>query len=305
MKVAVLGAGYAGLATALFLQRAGNQVTLIDSRGLGGGASGVSTGLLHPYHARKPQLVHRGEEAMAETIALIGFAEQALGRPVALRTGIMKSNKWIPEGITVLSMPYLEGLYAAFGETLVIQKILDLKQLDQYDAVVLANGHEILQFEECRDLPLKVRKGQALICRGAIPYSMIGNGHITLTEDPNLCQIGSTYEDKFDELKAYALREKVASFYPPARDFEVVEIRSGTRIAPKQGVIPLVCKINPKTWVFTGLGSRGLLYHALFGKELSTQILSHLNRPLSKFALIGEINGFSADFWGEGGDIRE
>ena len=29
------------------------------------------------------------------------------------------------------------------------------------------------------------------------------------------------------------------------------------------------------------------------------------NRPLSKFALIGEINGFSADFWDEGGDIRE
>ena len=46
----------------------------------------------------------------------------------------------------------------------------------------------------------------------------------------------------------------------------------------------------------------------LFPLTASSTISPHedaFSRPLSKFALIGEINGFSADFWDEGGDIRE
>ncbi len=33
-------------------------------------------------------------------------------------------------------------------------------------------------------------------------------------------------------------------------------------------------KIDPKTWVFSGLGSRGLLYHALLGEWLADAIVS-------------------------------
>jgi glycine/D-amino acid oxidase-like deaminating enzyme len=29
-----------------------------------------------------------------------------------------------------------------------------------------------------------------------------------------------------------------------------------------------VTEIKPNTWLFTGLGSRGMLYHALLGREL-------------------------------------
>jgi len=31
-------------------------------------------------------------------------------------------------------------------------------------------------------------------------------------------------------------------------------------------------KIDPKTWVFTGLGSRGMLYHAMCGKKIAELI---------------------------------
>jgi hypothetical protein len=60
----------------------------------------------------------------------------------------------------------------------------------------------------------------------------------------------------------------VALFYPPARDFKIEEIRWGTRISPKVGYQPIIEKIGPKTWVFTGLGSRGLLYHSMLAKSL-------------------------------------
>ena len=34
----------------------------------------------------------------------------------------------------------------------------------------------------------------------------------------------------------------------------------------------LVQQLDERTWAFGGLGSRGLLYHALLGRELAAQI---------------------------------
>ena len=104
--------------------------------------------------------------------------------------------------------------------------------------------------------------------------SLLSNAHITPTEDPELCLIGSTYEhtEKPDPKKALELLQKAALFYPPAKDFKIVEIRSGVRLSPRVGYKPIVEKINPKTWVFTGLGSRGLIYHALFAKMIAISL---------------------------------
>ena len=305
MKIAVVGAGYAGLAVCWhLLQRPKTEVVLYDARGVGGGASGVSTGLLHPYIGKRGRPAHRFEEAMAETKALLEISERELGRPVALRTGIFRfamteeqrtefsqrsgycdeeetkkrlpeaaslPGLWIPNGVTVFSQLYLQGLFQAAqkrGMRFLQEEIVHLNH--DYDRMILATGYEVMKFPECKDLPLKARKGQALICRfsGSLPCSIIGVGHLSLMEDPAFCQLGSTYEDAFDERLALGLREKVAVFYPPARDLEVVEIVSGTRIAQRNETLPLVRQLNERVWVFTGLGSRGLLYHSLFAKEL-------------------------------------
>jgi glycine/D-amino acid oxidase-like deaminating enzyme len=280
MKIVVVGAGYAGLALSWYLQKEGASVSLLEARGVGAGASGVSTGLLHPYHARKDQFVLHGTEAMQEARNLLDVAEEALGAPVALRTGMMRfqagAGQWIPEGITVFSFRYLQGLAAAFtqmGGKIVMRTVIALQELD-YDVLVLANGYEVLCFPEGAQLPLKLRKGQTVICRGSIPYSMIGNGHLSLMEEPGLCHIGSTYEDDFDEQRAFSLREKVSLFFPAARDFEVVAIRAGTRIAPQQGSLPLLQEVRPNVWVLSGFGSRGLLYHALFARALMQKLLN-------------------------------
>lgn len=297
MKIAVVGAGVAGLGFLWhFLQFPGAEATLFDPKGIGGGASGVSTGLLHPFPGKKALRSWRSEEGMKASLALLDVAEKALGRPVAERTGIFRpavteqqkqdfqlqegwkdGGLWIPEGTAVYSRLYLEGLWKACSQAkLEKTPVESLQQLSSFDAIVLTTGAETLNFFP--DLPLKATKGQSLLCRWPekLPFSLVSDGHITPTEDPTLCQIGSTYERHFTSLepdsKALQLLEKAAKFHPPARHFEVVEIRAGVRIARPQGYLPLCAKIAPKAWVFTGLGSRGLLYHAWIGKALAEAV---------------------------------
>src|SRR5579872_3132792 len=322
LRVAVVGGGVAGLGVLCHLLEYPNvSANLFDPKGIGGGASGASTGLLHPFPARDALRSWRADEGMKETKGLLTLAENALGQPVCQTNGILKiaiderqkrdfrlraendsdaiwmgKNNcpgavtapalWIPLGTTVYSSLYLEGLWRhaqGKGAKWEAAAVRSLQELDSYDAVVLATGAETLHFPECRQLPLKKTKGQALICRWpealeTLPCALLSLGHLTSTNDPSVCQIGSTYERQFsdagpEDRTALPLLEKCAAFYPPARDFEVLEIRSGIRISPVVGYRPIVQKIAPKAWVFTGLGSRGMLYHALLGKELAAEIV--------------------------------
>ncbi len=318
-RIAVVGAGLAGLGVAWHLQKR-SEVVLFDPQGVGGGASGVSTGLLHPFAGRRALRSWRATEGMQATRALLQVAENALGRPVAEHTGVLRlalsdaqradfqlrasedpeaiwcessdvlarvplavkaGGLWIPSGIAVYSRSYLDGLWracSAAGATLERRSIHALHELDAFDHIVLATGSQTLQFAECGALPLERVKGQTLLCRwpSKLPCSLIGSGHLTPTEDSALCQIGSTYEHRFrDEAPDLAartyLREKAAAFYPPVKDFEVIEQRAAVRMAfqDRGAYRPLVAQVAPRAWVFTALGSRGLLYHALLGEHLA------------------------------------
>ena len=79
------------------------------------------------------------------------------------------------------------------------------------DQIVLAAGFETTRFPGCEKLPLKATIGQSLVCRcqDPLPFSLVSQGHITPTEDPALCQVGSTYEhtDEADPKKALELLE--------------------------------------------------------------------------------------------------
>jgi glycine/D-amino acid oxidase-like deaminating enzyme len=96
-RVVVLGAGFGGVATCYHLLRAAAaaqlplRVQLLDAVGLGGGASGVAAGLLHPFAPRgADKLLWRGAEGYAATCALLDVAQAALGlRPVATRAGTL------------------------------------------------------------------------------------------------------------------------------------------------------------------------------------------------------------------------
>ncbi|XP_050214334.1 uncharacterized protein LOC126665552 isoform X3 [Mercurialis annua] len=80
-RYAVLGAGFAGLSVAWHLLKNNDKdvnlrIDIFDEVGIGGGASGVSGGLLHPY-SPKAKLLWRGAECWNECLKLLSIAEKA------------------------------------------------------------------------------------------------------------------------------------------------------------------------------------------------------------------------------------
>ncbi|VFR01389.1 unnamed protein product [Cuscuta campestris] len=81
LRYAVLGAGYAGLSVVWHLLQNSSKeahlfIHIYDEIGTGGGASGVSGGLLHPY-SPKVKLLWKGEECWKESLNLLRVAEDA------------------------------------------------------------------------------------------------------------------------------------------------------------------------------------------------------------------------------------
>ncbi|XP_061950868.1 uncharacterized protein LOC133673942 isoform X3 [Populus nigra] len=81
LRYAVLGAGFAGLSVTWHLLKKSPKekemrIDIYDEVGIGGGASGISGGLLHPY-SPKAKLLWRGAECWKESLMLLNVAEAA------------------------------------------------------------------------------------------------------------------------------------------------------------------------------------------------------------------------------------
>lgn len=81
LRFAVLGAGFAGLSVVWHLlnqspKELNLNIHLYDEFGIGGGASGISGGLLHPY-SPKVKPLWEGAQCWEETINLFTIAQQA------------------------------------------------------------------------------------------------------------------------------------------------------------------------------------------------------------------------------------
>ncbi|XP_078443882.1 FAD-dependent oxidoreductase family protein [Wolffia australiana] len=80
LRYAVLGAGFAGLSVVWHLLESNPKelslvIDLFDEVGIGGGASGVAGGLIHPY-SPKGKLLWRGPEFWKECLKLLSVAEK-------------------------------------------------------------------------------------------------------------------------------------------------------------------------------------------------------------------------------------
>ena len=128
MRVAVVGAGLAGLGVTYFLLKRGYLVTLFDERGVGGGASGIPIGLCHPYLGRSGKPSKFAGEALLLTNELIIAAENSSKKKLADRSGILRVD-WTPyemysdlekvdegilikSGMTVFLKEYVECVYS-------------------------------------------------------------------------------------------------------------------------------------------------------------------------------------------------
>jgi len=312
MRIAIIGAGFSGLSAAWHLvKEAGCEVTLFDPKGVGGGASGIAAGLLHPYVGEEGKRSVRALEGMEAAKELLLVAEEILGKQVATHGGILRhvvnehalflshaqvygDVKQIEEGlfliesgITVDCPLYLEGLWqaiAARGGRLILEEVKTLSTLEQFDHILVAAGPGIAQFPELSSLRYRSLKGQVLLCKApasvALPEkSSIGKGYVALLGGgERLCHIGSTYErGETDVEPNQALAEsllfpKVGRFFPDVEKLEVVGCRSAMRVICSGHYFPIAVKLTSTLWVLTAMGSRGLLYHGLLGKAMARAI---------------------------------
>ncbi len=291
MKIAIIGAGFAGLGCAYYLSEHFD-VTLFDLKGIGGGASGISSGLLHPYPGEKGRRSWHAAEALEATRELLTVAQQHLGQPVANYDGILKVGECldpgedveqlsadtflIKSGITVFPELYLQGLWQACqkrGVKLVIQNIAALDELKEFDQIVLATGAGIRNFPECRHLKINFVRGQVLTCVLDKPLerSISAKRYKAMTPSEGIYHLGATYErDLIDDKPC---KETAIVLLQP--ETEVLDCRAGIRVTNPAHYFPILEQIDPKTWVMTAFGSRGLLYHAYFGKKIKQTILEN------------------------------
>lgn len=313
MKIAVVGAGFCGLAVCWHLLKTQKcEVTLFDAKGIGAGASGVATGLLHPYPGEQARGSWNAQEAMQATLQLLKVAEEALQTPVASYLGIVRLASTpkqleafsakvsetdefekigpdaflIKPGITVNTSLYMQGLWQAcksLGACLEIASIEALDELKAYDRVVLTVGAGIVKFNESSSLRLNLIKGQALTCFKSpsllsSPQSIIAQAYFAMSPQSDHVQIGATYERQFVSTEPCLktalsiLKAKAALFFPELAEKSILCCSAGIRVMNRDHYMPLLEKLTPTCWALTGMGSRGLLYHAYFAEQLVTPL---------------------------------
>ncbi|PWU13124.1 MAG: hypothetical protein C5B45_06680 [Chlamydiae bacterium] len=318
MRIAIIGAGFSGLAAAWNLLNLKNQVTVFDL--FSEGASAIAAGLLHPYVGEEGRRSLFATEAMQKTAELLHIATRSLREDVC-REGIIriaqnekqrkayknhcvifkdvidlgKDRFLVKSGKTVFCKRYLQGMRLAIAEKggqCIAEKILDLEQLKNFDQIVVAAGASIRDFPEFEQLKLKFIKGQVLTCEIPsdlqIERSLVGKGYIATSHKPEICHVGATYEchdltGTVDLLHTQNLLfTKASSFYPAIWKLKPIDCSSAIRVMRQGHYLPIVTKISSRVWVITAMGSRGLLYHAYFGEKLAQVIEGTITPPFQE-----------------------
>ena len=303
-KVAIVGAGFAGLACAWHLsKKANSEITLFDPKGIGGGASGIAAGLLHPYagfHCRKNWEADAGMEA---TLELLQVASTTLKQPVYEKMGILRPAttpdqkeifkkaamrysdiQWLPSddaiyiesGITVDCPLYLKGLYQSLSVSLEKKAIDSVDELKDFDLTIVTTGAKLLP--EFQHLPVTPVKGQVLKFNYT-PFVPI-NARAYLVKNT----LGATFEHDFVDDKPCQktaeeiLLPKMLPIQPVLKEIPIEGCKAALR-ASTPDHRPIIEKLKPNVWCLTGLGSKGLLHHALMARKLVTLCLDTNSCP--------------------------
>jgi len=326
MKVAIIGAGFCGLAVAwnLFNQFPSSNlnVTLFDSKKIGEGTSGIAAGLLHPYAGLHAKLNWRGVEAFEESRVLLKLAaNHSKEEVIADNLGILRLAStlqqqidyqkspalldpyvawlneqecqekvsgcivspalWIKNGLTVYCEKYLQGLWGACetkGARFQQHSVASLAELDNYSLVIITAGALSTTFEETKNIPLNIVKGQVLELSWPthlppLSYALNSQAYIVMKQDNKSCLVGSSYEranlttDVDLKIATKEILPKAIHLLPSLKDSEIICGYAGLRaVTPNH--LPFFREIKKNCWILTGMGSKGLLYHALMAKEL-------------------------------------
>ena len=191
---------------------------------------------------------------------------------------------YIRDGLTFDIPTYLQALFQACarrGTHFMQKRVTSFEKLKHYDAIIVATGYETTRL---LDLPLHPVKGQLLELAWPtnippLPCSLISGGYLTMRPNNKSVLAGATFERSFTTTtpdKATALKlilSKVTPFFPSLKEAQCLNVFSGIRASASKNHLPIVGQVGEKHFVFTGLGSKGLLYHAYLGRCLAKAIL--------------------------------
>jgi len=332
MRIAVIGSGFAGLATTWYLlqhTQSSVKVDLFDAVQIGSGVSGLASGLLYPYAGRHAHLCWQGPQGMTKTHELLTVASKGINHSVITSQGILRpatteeqledfqktakshpDTQWwdeekckqvpglvvkegglyLKEGLTLDVKDYLQGLWlscALMGAQFHQTKVIPENLLKTFDLIIFALGYSIKSLPIFASLPIQLLKGHMLkikwpVATPSLPLGLVSTGYLVMSKDHTYCLAGSTYEREFTSIEADPawatpiILEKVTPFFPSIAQGEVLNCYAGVRVATTHNKhLPLIGRISDKYWFFTGLGSKGLLYHAWLGELLAQAALTN------------------------------
>ncbi|MEL7430959.1 MAG: FAD-dependent oxidoreductase [Chlamydiota bacterium] len=184
------------------------------------------------------------------------------------------------EGEQIDSLAYIKALEKTIQEKGGLVFSSQKVRQEDYDALILATGS--LLFQEMRE-SLDLIKGQLLLFRSAtlqLPYPLLGHPYLTPYREKHEFALGATYEKgEFSpdpDEKALSLLKKLHYFSLP-KDLVITGKIAGFRVYPKEKQGPVLRRMGEKTWAFTGLGSKGLLLHSYFGKQLVEEVAKNVS----------------------------
>jgi glycine/D-amino acid oxidase-like deaminating enzyme len=159
------------------------------------------------------------------------------------------------------------------------------------------------------DFPLQLVRGQSIEIR--VPDHVFDDHNVPsqallcgkyvspLPGDPNLYLVGATHEFQEDALSRTAVKaelQKLTEHFSSRlwKNATVERWTSGYRVQSERGQLgrlPMIGRlptfmdadtapIHANAWIFTGLSSRGLLYHALYGDILTDALLAGSEAPM-------------------------
>jgi glycine/D-amino acid oxidase-like deaminating enzyme len=314
MKIAVVGAGLSGLAFAWHYKKNNpkHSLTIFDPL-IASERSSSLANLLYPYIGMRSKLNHDGQAALKESIQLLEiaskFSDYPLFREISLfkipkdskekkafieasqtydelqwlsKTRDQKAGLWIQKVFQVQGDVYLEALLKACAKLGVKyqKRLFQEEDENDFDQVIYATGHNASE-----ETSFTLLKGQGLIIKWpsdnfSLDYCLVEDGlHLIPSFDHLSIYVGSTFEREFDDLNPSMeiakslLWPKLKSILPQADEGWIKSIKAGGRLtAPNR--LPKMGQINQKKWIFTALGSKGLLYHSYLGKILASAVFN-------------------------------
>lgn len=201
---------------------------------------------------------------------------------------------WIPDGGHVDVAALVRGLLAAAqrdGADLRTDRLTDwfedragsviaVADRDSVAAerLVLCPGHGIAALPRLAGRPFGHVRGQTvtLDVHLAAGFPAVAGG-VYIVPTPRGTVVGATFEHTFthldpDPATSIALRDRAARLVPVLAEADILDARVGVRVTVPASVsperLPVLERLSERVWLFTGLGSRGLLTAPLLAETL-------------------------------------